>query len=92
MYLKQQIDVIQPTENINTRSALSGVTLSRKSSRTSIGSCAFKITAPKVYNSIPLEIRKIIDIGSFKAKLKTFIFSECYDLMDETINEEFKTY
>ena len=89
-YLRKQIDVIQPSEYINTRSAISGVTLSRQRVRTNIGSRTFTAAAPILYNSIPIEIRKIDDLKSFKLKLKTFLFADCYDLRDRTINDQYK--
>ena len=90
-YLREKIDVIQPSENnINTRSAISGVTLKRRRPTTNYGSRAFKAAAPIVYNSIPVEIRNINNMKNFKAKLKTFIFSECYDLEDQTVTEQFQ--
>ena len=55
-----------------------------------MGARAFKIAAPVVYNSIPIEIRQIENMDAFKKRLKTFLFSERYDLDDRSITEQYK--
>ena len=43
--------------------------------RTSIGKRAFRVSAPYIWNSIPLPIRLSPSIASFKRNLKTFYFA-----------------
>ena len=86
-YLRDLLHVIQPSESINTRRATVGLTLLEPRLSSGVGFRAFKSAAPRFYNSLPLDIRRIEDTKSFKNKLKTFLFSECYDLEDSTINE-----
>ena len=89
-YLRNLIEVLRPQENISTRNTENGVTLFRHRPETNVGARAFKIAAPVVYNSIPLEIRLIENMDAFKKRLKTFLFSECYDLDDLSIKEQYK--
>ena len=38
----------------------------------------FGFQAPKAFNSLPLELRKMTDTAGFKKGLKTVLFQECY--------------
>ena len=42
---------------------------------TCFGSRGFSITAPTIWNSLPLDIRNSCSIASFRRQLKTFLFS-----------------
>jgi len=42
------------------------------------GSHAFSVCAPRLWNSLPLEIRKCDSIDTFKRKLKTHLFRRSY--------------
>ena len=44
--------------------------------RTLYGDRAFSVAGPKVWNSLPFELRNISDIEPFKNHLKTFLFKE----------------
>ena len=88
-YLRKELQVIQPSEGINTRNAINGVTLFKPRHNTNVGSRAFRAAAPSLYNWLPLEIRSLNNMKSFKNSLKTFLFSKCYDLNNSTINEDF---
>jgi hypothetical protein len=48
-------------------------------SRKSFGDRAFCVTGPKIWNSLPLEIRNIIDFTIFKQKLKTHLFNDYFN-------------
>ena len=78
------------TDGVSTRSADNGVTLFEPRYMTNTGSRAFKFAAPRLYNDLPVEMRKLSNMENFKAKLKTFLFSKCYDLDDQTVNENYK--
>ena len=39
------------------------------------GDRAFSVCAPKIWNTVPLEIRQSSTVLSFKKKLKTFLFT-----------------
>ena len=49
-----------------------------RSHRHTLGDRAFSIYAPRVWNALPLEIRQSPSVASFKKRLKTFFFRQCY--------------
>ena len=59
-------------------------------SRSSSSNRAFAYCAPRLYNTLPGELRTIESVGTFKKKLKTYIFSEAYDVNEQCITESFK--
>ena len=48
--------------------------------------CSFCHYAPRLYNMLLFELRKIDDLSTFKKKLKTFYFEKAYDLENLVIN------
>ena len=57
---------------------------------TELGFRAFQISAPRLFNKLPNEIKSSASIQVFKKKLKTFLFHETYDMDTLTINEHYK--
>ena len=51
-----------------------------KSSSVRYGDRAFAHAAPTLWNSLPTDIKKCVTVDSFKAKLKTYLFQQAYDL------------
>ena len=49
----------------------------------------FTFCAPRMYNSLPDEVRHSTSLEMFKRRLKTFIFRQAYDLETIRINEQF---
>lgn len=45
---------------------------------TTVGGRSFSVNAPKLWNSLPLSIRTITTLSTFKAQLKTYLFSSYY--------------
>ena len=45
---------------------------------TCFGERSFAVAGPKLWNSLPLELRNVTDIVAFKKNLKTFLFKKCY--------------
>ena len=88
-YLRDLLSIVQLTDGVNTRTATDGLKLYEPRCISSIGFRAFKYAAPRLYNKLPFEIRKIENMKTFKRKLKTFLFSVCYDASDRTINTEY---
>ena len=43
-----------------------------------LGDRAFTIAAPKLWNSLPVELRQINSIFAFKRQLKTYLFQLAY--------------
>ena len=52
---------------------------------------SFKYCAPHLYNTLPKTIRQLDNIETFKKQLKTYIFSETFDLETKTIRHCFAT-
>ena len=57
---------------------------------TKYGERAFNYCAPRLYNKVPLEIRNLPNIVTFKKKLKTFLFEKCYDFEEKIMKENYK--
>ena len=51
----------------------------------------FKYCAPYLYNTLPKTIHQLDNIETFKKQLKTYIFSETFDLETKTIRACFAT-
>ena len=47
-----------------------------------IGLRAFSVCAPKLWNSLPFEIKSSASISIFKAKLKIYLFRQAYYFLD----------
>ena len=45
-----------------------------------MGFRAFERCAPRIYNKLPSDIKDCVRIDLFKKKLKTYLFTEAYDL------------
>ena len=56
------------------------LSLFRCYSITTYGDRAFSIAGPKLWNDLPLEIRKCASVATFKQSLKTFLFKLAYRL------------
>ena len=46
---------------------------------------ALRNCAPRLYNKLPTELKSVTNVTLFKKKLKTFIFSECYNTEENTV-------
>ena len=44
------------------------------------GQRAFSVTAPRLWNKLPFEIRACSDVNLLKPKLKMFLFKKVYDI------------
>ena len=51
--------------------------------------CSFSYVAPRLYNKLPLSLKQIESVDTFKKQLKSFFFSRAYDLSDHTVREEY---
>ena len=43
-----------------------------------LGDRAFMVAAPRLWNSLPIELRAITNVNSFKAHIKTYLFKTLY--------------
>ena len=51
---------------------------------------SFSYTAPRLYNQLPVSIKQLTSVESFKKQLKTFLFRKTYDLVDGTVMEDYR--
>ena len=76
-YLSSIIMSHQPSLNMRSSDKMMLVPHSNKTSN-SYGDRAFANCGPVLWNTLPLHIRRIKDLGDFKSKLKTHLFQEAY--------------
>ena len=48
---------------------------------------SFKYSAPRLFNNLPSSVKDSENLEIFKKKLKTYLFSECYDLGTKTVTD-----
>lgn len=53
------------------------------------GERSFKYVAPRMYNALPLNIRKAKSVDVFKTKLKTHIFQKAFNLDTQSITPDY---
>ena len=58
--------------------------------RREAGRRAFENSAPRLYNKLPTSVKTSPTVDIFKKRLKTFLFTEAYDLRNEVIKEEYR--
>ena len=74
-YLIDLISVLQPSR-YDLRRNNTGILLSNPKcfQRVTMGDRSFMAAAPRLWNSLPVDIRSACTISDFKQKLKTFLF------------------
>ena len=78
-YLRNLVTVVN---EISGRSHLRSATLGHfdvPRTRTKLGSRAFSVAGPAVWNSLPASIRELTSTNSFKRQLKTHLFRAAYE-------------
>ena len=51
---------------------------------------SFSYVAPRMYNRLPIHIKQLDSVDSFKKQLKSYLFNCVYDLTSRTVNEDYK--
>ena len=75
-YLSELIVPYQPSRSL--RSSDSHLLTVPKTKKKSYGDRAFKNAAPKLWNTMPLDIRQCESFYSFKSKLKQYLYKESF--------------
>ena len=57
----------------------------RAISNHSFGSQSFSYVAPRLYNIIPVALKSLESVDTFKSHLKTFFFARSYDAVNKVI-------
>ena len=55
-----------------------------------LGFRAFENCAPRLFNKLPISVKNTDNIDVFKKRLKTYLFSEAYDLREKRIENNYK--
>ena len=55
-----------------------------------LGFRAFEVSAPRIFNRLPVELKDSRCLEDFKKKLKTHLFAAAYDADEEKITEDYK--
>ena len=76
-YLTELLQYLKPAVQHPTRSSASHL-LSVPRHNLSCGARAFRVAAPKIWNSIPLHIRQSQTYSSFRRHLKTYYFRSAH--------------
>ena len=72
-------DMLEPYEPTGTLRASGRGLLQVPGVRTKQGDAAFQVYAPKIWNSLPEDVRQASTLTTFKSRLKTVLFSCAYD-------------
>ena len=72
------------------RHRLEPLRLEQQRSISKLGDRAFERCVPTLMNNIPKDIKQCDDVKIFKRKLKTHIFNECYNMIEQKINDNYK--
>lgn len=75
-YLTELLQIYTPSRSL--RSSSAGFLITPPSRLTTVGARAFSCTAPRLWNSLPPDIRLLDSIHSFKKQLKTHLFKLSY--------------
>ena len=73
-YICELLHQYQPTRSL--RSSTRHLLSVPRSHTTTYGDRAFSVSAPKLWNSLSIEIRLSTSLNSFKTSLKTFLFKQ----------------
>ena len=86
-----EITIRHPSHEIgvNTRLDTDGRKPVEPRCNSNVGFRAFKSAAPRLYNTLPQEVRLLDNIVTFKKQLKTILFTDCYDLDDHFITDDY---
>ena len=78
------------TPGVLVRHSYETLRLSEPRASRHVGTRAFAHCAPRLFNSLPEELRQLNNLNKFKRKLKTYLFEQCYDVQQQIINDNFK--
>ena len=76
-YLTEYLKLYSPTRSLRSMSDRTLLEINNTNYKT-FGERAFKFSGPKIWNTIPKQIREIQSIDIFKSRLKSFLFSRSF--------------
>ena len=90
-YLRNYLCLFEPETNVTVRHATESQRLSEPRTNCKAGERAFAHYAPRLYNRIPQEMKKLSEERIFKKELKTLLFTRCYDIANGALYDDYKT-
>ena len=78
-------NMLQPSRKVRTLRSSDLDQLNVPQVRTAVGSRAFSVAAPRLWNKLPLEIRSAKTQISFRKKLKTYFFVRIFRLKSSVV-------
>ncbi|KAJ7987687.1 hypothetical protein DPEC_G00329060 [Dallia pectoralis] len=75
-YLAELVQPYIPTRNLRSKDA--GLLIVPKISKQTAGGRAFSYRAPLLWNELPIWVRNVDSVQTFKSQLKTYLFSKVY--------------
>ena len=76
-YLSELLHVYTPSRTLRSSSDTRMLKIQQYKRKTH-GFRTFSCFGPHIWNSLPQDLRHCSTLSSFKAKLKTFLFSQCF--------------
>ena len=89
-YIKECLHPFELETNIIVRHASDEHRLQEPREYSKMSERAFSNCAPRLYNKLPTELKRVTNATLFKKKLKTHIFSECYNTEENTVTSRYK--
>ena len=53
---------------------------------------SFSYTAPRMYNRLPVSLKQLVSVETFKKQLKAHLFLRAYDPDDHVISQDYRLY
>ena len=89
-YLSELLKKYNPETSMNLRSIDEDRLNEPVVSRSTVVKRSFEYSAPRLFNMLPIEIRQKNTVKSFKKSLKTYLFTQAYDISTQSIRSDFK--
>ena len=51
---------------------------------------SFSYMAPRLYNRLPVSLKQLDSVETFKKHLKSFLFSKAYDLVEGVVSDDYR--
>lgn len=85
LYMRNMLKEFEVDTTITLRHSVEIHRLNEPRYQREAGRRAFSRSASRLYNQLPQRIKMQENVATFKRKLKTFLFSDCYDLENESV-------
>lgn len=80
VYLSDLVQMYSPSRSLRSSSQM--LLVQPRSKTRSYGDRSFAVAAPKWWNNLPSSLRQCENFETFKRKLKTHLFSDCFSMND----------